>query len=64
MSPCAAFGYPRAPTTVVLQYRPAWFRHGMILFALGLIALAFLTVTGVRASPTFARRRRAVPARR
>ncbi len=41
---------PAGSYTVVMQYRPAWFRHGLILFVLGVLALAFLTVTGVRSS--------------
>jgi hypothetical protein len=53
---------PKGTFTVVLRYRPVWFRHGLILFALGILALAFLTITGVQASRWWARRRGAGPA--
>ena len=49
---------PAGSSTVVLQYRPAPFRNGLILFAIGLVALAVLTVTGLRSSRWWRERRR------
>ena len=42
---------PAGTSTVELNYRPASFRNGMILFAIGLLTLLVLAVQGVRASP-------------
>jgi hypothetical protein len=49
---------PAGSSTVVLRYRPAPFRKGLILFAIGLVALAVLAVTGLQSSRWWRGRRR------
>jgi hypothetical protein len=50
---------PAGSSTVVLSYRPASFRFGLILFAIGALALVFLSVTGLRSTRWWRGRRAA-----
>jgi len=54
---------PAGRSTVEFRYRPASFRNGVILFAVGLLVLAFLAATGLRSSDLWGRRRVARGAR-
>jgi Bacterial membrane protein YfhO len=49
---------PAGMSTVEFHYRPKSFRNGLILFALGLVALLLLGAAGLRSSPRWHRRRR------
>jgi uncharacterized membrane protein len=48
---------PAGSSTVELHYAPASFRNGLILFAVGLIALGLLATTGLRSSRWWRSRR-------
>ena len=48
---------PAGTSTVELHYRPAPFRKGLILFAIAVLVLVFLAVTGLRSSRWWRARR-------
>jgi len=49
---------PAGKSHVVLRYEPSSFRHGLLLFGVGIVVLLVLLVTGIRSSRWWRGRRR------